>query len=86
MTTALPLLALQMPSLDMLIIAALASCLPVAFFVWLNWWLSSVKDENPDQVIAEQAKADREHLAHHGHGHDHAHAHAHAHGSGHAHA
>ncbi len=84
MTTALPLLALQMPSLDLLIIAALASCLPVAFFVWLNWWLSSVKDENPDEVIAQQAKADREHLEHHDHGHGHDHDHHHGHGHVHA--
>ena len=36
-------------------IAALASCLPISFFLWLKWWLSSVKEENPDEVIAEIA-------------------------------
>lgn len=69
MTTAIPgPLAILVPSLDMIIICAFAASLPVLFFVWLRWWLSSVKDENPDDVVREQAKADEAHREHHGHG------------------
>ena len=67
-----------MPSLELVIIFVFAASLPVLFFVWLNWWLSSVKDEDPDKVVREQAEADRAHADHHGHGHDgHGHDHHH---------
>lgn len=82
MTSLIPLLALQVPSVELLIISVAASCLPITFFIWLNWWLSSVKDENPDEVIAAQGKADADHRAHQGHGDGHGHGHGH----GHAHA
>lgn len=83
--TAAALLALQLPSVEMLVISVFAASLPVAFFVWLNSWLSSVKDENPEDMIAAQAKADAEHREHHGHGHGHGH-HGKDHGHHHAHA
>lgn len=51
----------------MLIICIFAASLPTAFFFWLKWWLGSIKDENPEEVVQAQAKADEEHLAHHGH-------------------
>ncbi|MBL9134821.1 MAG: hypothetical protein JNK85_03090 [Verrucomicrobiales bacterium] len=76
MTTVLPplLAAIHAPSVDMLIICIFASSLPTAFFFWLKWWLGSIKDENPDEVLRAQAKADQEHLEHQ---------HAHGHGGGH---
>lgn len=70
MTTVLPLLlaAMHAPSLDMLIICLFAASLPTAFFLWLKWWLGSIQDENPDEVLREQAKADQAHIEHqHGH-------------------
>lgn len=80
----LPLLAVQIPSGELLLIILFGASLPVTFFIWLKWWLSSVQVGNPDQEIADQAKADREHLEHHGHpghgaaeGSDHGHAHSH---------
>ena len=85
-TTALPLLAILLPNLELLVIAALASCLPISFFLWLKWWLSSVKDEHPDEVIAEQAKADQAHLEHHSHGHGPGDGHGHGANHHHAHA
>ena len=41
----------------MLIICIFAASLPTAFFIWLKWWLGSIKDENPDDVLREQAKS-----------------------------
>ncbi len=70
MTTVLPLLlaAMHAPSLDMLIICLFAASLPTACFLWLKWWLGSIQDENPDEVLREQAKADQAHIEHqHGH-------------------
>jgi len=80
MSSLQPLLALHAPSLELLIISLFGASLPIGFFLWLKWWLDNAKDENPDQAIAEQAKADQAHQAHHGghgHGGDHHH-HAHA--------
>ncbi len=81
------LLALYAPSLQTLLIAFFAATLPVCFFFALNWWLSSVKDENPEEFERAQAKADQEHAAHRGHGKAHGHEHGvgHSHGKGHAH-
>lgn len=80
MTTTIlaPMLAWEIPSFTLVVIAFFGATLPVAFFLWMNWWLGSVKDENPDKVIADQAKADAEHAKHSGHGHggDHHAAHA----------
>jgi len=81
-TLSVSLLAWSTPSFEMLLIAVVGASLPTAFFFWLKWWLGSVKDENPDKVIAEQAKADAEHAKHHGHGHGHGHDHDHDHGHG----
>lgn len=78
--TMLPVMAWQAPSFEMLLITLVGASLPTAFFFWMKWWLSSVKDENPDKVIAEQAKADAEHIKHHGHG---GHGHGHGHGDDH---
>ncbi|MGE3309556.1 MAG: hypothetical protein AB7O66_06245 [Limisphaerales bacterium] len=66
-----PMLAMLMPTFEQLVIAFFGACLPTGFFFWMSWWLGSVKDENPDKIIAEQAKADEEHAKHHGHGHGH---------------
>lgn len=84
-TTALSLLAILMPSPELLIIIAVGASLPLTFFLWIRGWLGAEKDENPEQVIEAQAKADKEHQLHHGsgHGHDHGHGgkgghHAHA--------
>lgn len=80
MTTLAPsLLAILIPNLELLIIAAVASSLPLSFFLWIRGWLDSVKDESPDQVIADQAQADKQHLAHHGHAHGDKDGHHHAH-------
>jgi ABC-type nickel/cobalt efflux system permease component RcnA len=78
-----PVLAISLPSVELLFIIAFGSILPIAFFIWLKWWLGSVEEENPDRVIAEQAKMDKAHHGHpaaqgHGHGHAHDHGHAHA--------
>jgi len=61
-----PLLAIYAPSIETILIAIVGASLPTAFFFWLSWWLGSVKDENPDKVIADQAKADADHIKHHG--------------------
>jgi hypothetical protein len=83
MTTTLlsPVLGWLMPSADLWVIAIFGASLPMGFFIWLKWWLDSVKDENPDKVIAEQAKADAEHAKHSGFGDGHGHGHGH--GDGH---
>jgi|GEM_PF-3259000 len=74
-----PVLGWLVPSFNLLVIALVGASLPTAFFFWMKWWLSSEQDENPDRVIAEQAKADAEHIKHHGgHGHDDGHHTAHA--------
>lgn len=79
-------LAISVPSAELLFIIVFGSILPTTFFLWLRWWLGSVAEEHPDKVIAEQAKMDAAHHHHpaaqgHGHGHggsgkDHHHAHA----------
>jgi hypothetical protein len=76
--------AFHMPSVEMLIIFAFAASLPVMFVIWMRGWLGGVKDEDPDQVLRAQAKADEEHLKQHqshGHGQSHGHAPANAHGT-----
>ena len=74
------LLALYAPSAKTMIIAFFAATLPVTFFFFLRAWLGSVKEENPEEFEREQAKADQEHLAHHGHaGHGQGHGHHHHH-------
>lgn len=84
-------MGVMMPSVEILVIIAFASTLPILFFLWIKWWLAQPdsNEAHPDQVEKEQAKADQEHLAHsggHGHGHGHGHAaHAHGHGHGHGH-
>lgn len=71
-TTALSLLAVLMPSPELLIIIAVGASLPLTFFLWIRGWLGGEKDENPEQVIAAQKKADQEHhQQHQGHGHGH---------------
>lgn len=77
-----PPLAIHMPSFEMIVICLFAASLPVAFVIWMRGWLGSVKDENPDDVIREQAKADQLHLEHHHH-HGHAHGHGPSHGPSH---
>ncbi len=79
-----PMLALLMPTFEQLVIAFFGASLPTAFFFWLNWWLGSVKDENPDKVMAEQAKADEDHIKQHGPGHGHGHGHGGGHHAAHA--
>lgn len=82
-TVLFPMLAWSVPSTNLVLIAIVGAILPTTFFLWLNWWLSSVKDENPDQVIAAQEKADKAHREQHG---GHGHGHGHGHGDGHHHA
>lgn len=69
-------LAIYMPSLEMILVFLFAASLPVLFVIWMRGWLSSVKDEHPDEVIAAQAKADEEHRKQSGHQHPHSGAHA----------
>ena len=71
MLSHLSLLSWAVPSFELIVIAIVGTSLPTAFFFWLKWWLGSEKEVNPDKVIAEQAKADAEHVKHHGHGHGH---------------
>ncbi len=79
MTTAtLALLAMYAPSPKMLAIAFFAACIPVTFFFCLRSWLGAVKEENPEEAERAQAKADEEHLAHHGGAHSHGKGHAHS--------
>lgn len=68
-------LAIFTPTFEMMVICVFAASIPIAFVVWLKWWLGSVKDENPDEAVQAQQKADQEHLAHAGHGHGQHHAH-----------
>lgn len=71
----LPLLGISIPGLELILICLFGATLPIAFFFWISWWLGSVKDENPDEAIAAQAKADASHHGHPGQGHGHAHGH-----------
>ncbi len=63
-STLVPLLGISLPSIELIFICLFGATLPIAFFLWMSWWLGSVKDENPDEVVAAQAEADK---AHHGH-------------------
>jgi hypothetical protein len=44
----------------------------------MKWWLDGNGNENPDETIADQAKADAAHHAQHGQG---GHGHGHGHGA-----
>lgn len=83
-TILIPVVGWLIPSFNLLVIAFFGACLPTAFFIWLKWWLDAVDDENPDKVIAEQAKADAEHIKHSTFGHGHGHGHGDGHHAAHA--
>lgn len=77
-TTLIPLLGILAPNMELLVICAIGASLPTAFFFWLKWWLDQNGNENPDEAIAAQSKADAAHHAQHGHdGHGHGHGHGH---------
>lgn len=73
------MLAIALPSVDLLIILAFAASLPIVFFVWIKWWLSHENEADPEQVVHEQEEADAAHLAHAHPAQPHAAAHSHAH-------
>ncbi len=73
-----PMLAIALPSAELLLILVFAASLPVTFFFWIRRWLSQEKEQDPENVVREQEKADEAHIHHHsGHGHSHSHAHGH---------